>query len=262
MRPLRRPLALTIALATLVALGACGDGGGTSGLSAYEATSTTSTTMHLVPGYATTSTLPASAYTTTTTVPAREPLVVRLTNEQDIRAWLSSSASELMGRGVIGEGSIKGFVKWYHESETYAQTAEYNGESYTATPSLEAASKDWIERSFPVEVQAYRIMQAGQMMEKAISDLGGGSSSGASSSLGSTCTKNGHRLWGTVRVTDSSFADLTVNVTDSSFADLTVRRTSYPSQCGDWNFVDSSFADFTVRFTDSSFADLTIRFAN
>lgn len=74
------------------------------------------------------------------------------------------------------------------------------------------------------------------------------------------CRCKGIPLHGRVRVVDGN-ADFTVRVVTSALADLSVRRvTSYPNECGEWQFVND-FSDFTVRFVDGS-ADFTIRYVD
>jgi len=81
-------------------------------------------------------------------------------------------------------------------------------------------------------------------------------SAGESFDKGS-CTFNGHKLYGDIRVV-SSGADVTVREVTSG-ADLNVKKvTSGASSCGEWRMVTSG-ADTTVRFVSSG-ADVSIRY--
>lgn len=72
----------------------------------------------------------------------------------------------------------------------------------------------------------------------------------------SACTKNGHRLYGRVKVVDA-FPDLEVKIVDA-FPDLKVKIVdAFPDSCGRWQFVDA-FPDFTIKYVDA-FPDLTIK---
>ena len=69
------------------------------------------------------------------------------------------------------------------------------------------------------------------------------------------CYKNGKKLMGKVRITNS-FPDFKVRITDN-LADLDVTPVNrFAVTCGQWEFVDT-FEDFSVQFV-SDFADFTI----
>lgn len=90
------------------------------------------------------------------------------------------------------------------------------------------------------------------------SPSGGGSP--ASSSGWSGCYFNGKKMWGTVKIVDSGFADFDVKIVDY-FSDLKVKDSRFPTSCGEWKLVESGFADFTVKFVDY-FADFSVEFVD
>ena len=74
-----------------------------------------------------------------------------------------------------------------------------------------------------------------------------------------TCTLNGKRLYGKVKVV-SSMADFRVEVVNH-IADLKVEKVSMaPNSCGQWEFVDI-LPDFTVEFV-GAISDFKIEFVN
>ncbi len=76
-----------------------------------------------------------------------------------------------------------------------------------------------------------------------------------------TCTCKGIPLYGTVRITESVWADFTIEIVDS-WPDIEVKKvTSFPSACGEWQFTESAFADFTVRIVSSG-ADFKVKFVD
>lgn len=75
----------------------------------------------------------------------------------------------------------------------------------------------------------------------------------------SSCTFNGHKLYGKIQVV-TSFPDLKVKVTNS-FPDLKVQVvTAFPDSCGEWQMVDS-FPDLKVQFVEA-FPDVTIQYVS
>lgn len=77
-----------------------------------------------------------------------------------------------------------------------------------------------------------------------------------------SCTLNGKKLYGTVKVTEYGIPDFTVKVTQYGLADINVKRISYgfPSSCGEWKFIEYGIPDFTIKFTEYGIADLTVKF--
>jgi hypothetical protein len=69
------------------------------------------------------------------------------------------------------------------------------------------------------------------------------------------CKCNGIVLFGKVRVVEYGE---TFKVRISEFPDLRVKKTFFPSQCGEWEFVEGG-EDFTVRYVEIG-EDFTIKF--
>ena len=76
-----------------------------------------------------------------------------------------------------------------------------------------------------------------------------------------TCTLNGKRLYGRVKVVDVN-ADFRVKiVTAHTITDLNVLVVNaWPDECGLWQFVEAN-EDFTVQFVDA-FPDFSIMYVN
>ena len=74
-----------------------------------------------------------------------------------------------------------------------------------------------------------------------------------------SCTFEGHRLYGKIRVV-GSLADVKVEVV-TAFADLRVQKvTAFADSCGEWEMVDG-IADTTVEFV-KAFGDVKIEFVD
>ena len=74
--------------------------------------------------------------------------------------------------------------------------------------------------------------------------------------VGPSCTFNGIRLAGRVKVV-KAFEDIKVRKVDV-FPDLKVKTvTVFPDDCGEWMFVDA-FPDFTIRYVDV-FPDIKVK---
>ena len=74
-----------------------------------------------------------------------------------------------------------------------------------------------------------------------------------------TCTYKGKKLYGKVRVVESS-PDFRVKVVNSS-ENISIQKTDHtPTRCGEWNFVENG-EDFKIQFVTNS-EDFTIRYTN
>lgn len=77
--------------------------------------------------------------------------------------------------------------------------------------------------------------------------------------IGSDCTYKGKKLWGKVKVVNSS-PDLKVKIV-RSLPDLKVKIvTSFADSCGKWRMVEH-FPDLKVQFVNS-FPDITIQYVD
>ena len=84
-------------------------------------------------------------------------------------------------------------------------------------------------------------------------------SSAQAGNIDSSCTLDGHRLFGKVQIV-TSFPDLKVQEV-RSFPDLKVRQvTSAPDSCGEWQLVTSS-PDLKIQLV-TSFPDLKIKYVD
>jgi hypothetical protein len=71
-----------------------------------------------------------------------------------------------------------------------------------------------------------------------------------------TCTINGFKMWGKIKVVES-FPDVKVQIVES-FPDLKVKTVeSFPDECGKWKYVES-FPDVKIKFV-TSFPDIKIK---
>ena len=77
-----------------------------------------------------------------------------------------------------------------------------------------------------------------------------------------TCSLNGKKLYGTVKVIEYGIPDFTVKKIEYGLPDLRVKKMDYgfPNSCGEWKFIQYGIPDFTIKFVEYGIADLNIKF--
>lgn len=103
----------------------------------------------------------------------RQPLVVELTNPEDLKYYAQKVAVSTLGRGLKPD-ELNRFISSFQGSQTAAQTQAYNqlgasGGTTVQAPSVAAAAETFARQEAPVEAGAHDAVQVFDVMSKLLS---------------------------------------------------------------------------------------------